>query len=428
MNVYAYVNGNTANMTDPLGLANMPVWVWAAMCGVPPDRIPKGTLRDEIDVPDELLAWMGRAQLAALERAEAAPKVDCFISATPEGARPETRRFRPKNVVEWSATNSLTNDLGLGFYVDPDSQLADQLIMGHYKAVAVASMGCAPGWLQGVLTTAVTIDGALRTGDALSAIREGDSDAWQDLAFGVFQMGVGLAGCKGVQAQSMAREASLQELRFLNAQPVFGQLAEGAAATEALAGVSCESLILAEQAGLRLPTALLPRSLAAESALAGANYGGIVFPPGRYSDTTLENYVPGGADYQLFRMDERLMVEMPEALPGQNQNAAGYLRDSDYYWQEIYERHPEAFSEHNLGILAGNTTNPVTGRLVKAPVNDEAFRSVFTQYDVEYLRGAPLVHHHIGRGSTAAAVPAPLHPGSGGIHNVEGQLGIAGTR
>ncbi|MFN3148532.1 hypothetical protein [Bremerella sp.] len=64
------------------------------------------------------------------------------------------------------------------------------------------------------------------------------------------------------------------------------------------------------------------------------------------------------------------------------------------------------------------------GNIVTALRNDKTFRTVFAQYDLKYLRGTPMVHHHVGGGSIAAAVPAPLHPGSGGIHIVEKDLGI----
>lgn len=36
-------------------------------------------------------------------------------------------------------------------------------------------------------------------------------------------------------------------------------------------------------------------------------------------------------------------------------------------------------------------------------------------------------HHHIGEGGQAAALPKSLHPGYGGIHNVEKEWGITGV-
>ena len=40
--------------------------------------------------------------------------------------------------------------------------------------------------------------------------------------------------------------------------------------------------------------------------------------------------------------------------------------------------------------------------------------------------GDKLVHHHIGGGGQAFPVPQKLHPGSGGIHNIEKEAGIWG--
>ncbi|QDT78552.1 hypothetical protein Mal35_20010 [Gimesia maris] len=131
------------------------------------------------------------------------------------------------------------------------------------------------------------------------------------------------------------------------------------------------------------------------SASRGGLYDDISFPSGRYTDATLDKYVPGGADYAIFRMDERLMVNMPRALPGQSQNAAGYLRDAQYYWKELYKKYPEAFSEQNIKILNGLVKSR-NGNVVTALKNDATFRAVFKQYDVKYLRGKSMVHHHVG--------------------------------
>jgi hypothetical protein len=59
-----------------------------------------------------------------------------------------------------------------------------------------------------------------------------------------------------------------------------------------------------------------------------------------------------------------------------------------------------------------------------AIVNDSTFRGYFPDYDVAGLRGNPLIHHHVGGGGQAVAVPGGIHPGSGGVHNNEKQIGI----
>ncbi len=123
-----------------------------------------------------------------------------------------------------------------------------------------------------------------------------------------------------------------------------------------------------------------------------------------------------------FVADPRLVVDMPFVGQGSaSANAAGWLRDSSYYWDEIVARSPEAFSEFNRKILAGKVPG------LKAPVNDATFRAVFPQYDLPGLRGKSLVHHHVGAGGQAVAIPGPLHPGLGGVHNVEKGIGIWGA-
>ena len=115
--------------------------------------------------------------------------------------------------------------------------------------------------------------------------------------------------------------------------------------------------------------------------------------------------------------DEKLVVDMPYIGKGkQSTNSEGWLRDNKYYFNELYELHPEYFSDANIKNLNNGW----------AIVNDAVFRRHFPQYDIVGLKGKPLVHHHIGGGGQAMAIPQPLHPGSGGIHNIEKQIGIWG--
>ncbi|HFK1455569.1 TPA: hypothetical protein ACGXMC_001151 [Bacillus cereus] len=115
--------------------------------------------------------------------------------------------------------------------------------------------------------------------------------------------------------------------------------------------------------------------------------------------------------------DEKLVVDMPYIGKGkQSTNSEGWLRDNKYYFNELYELHPEYFSDANIKNLNNGW----------AIVNDAVFRRHFPQYDIVGLKGKPLVHHHIGGGGQAMAIPQPLHPGSGGIHNIEKRIGIWG--
>ncbi|USK34299.1 pre-toxin TG domain-containing protein [Bacillus sp. F19] len=115
--------------------------------------------------------------------------------------------------------------------------------------------------------------------------------------------------------------------------------------------------------------------------------------------------------------DEKLIIEMPYiGKGGKSTNSEGWLRDNKFYFKELYKLHPEYFSDANIKNLNNGW----------AIVNDAVFRRNFPQYDIVGLKGKPLVHHHIGGGGQAIAIPQPLHPGSGGIHNIEKQLGIWG--
>ncbi|NRG46210.1 hypothetical protein HRF87_15795 [Bacillus sp. CRN 9] len=111
-----------------------------------------------------------------------------------------------------------------------------------------------------------------------------------------------------------------------------------------------------------------------------------------------------------YTADSRLTVEMPYVGKGQiNTNAEGWLRDKDFYWKEMLEQYPEAF----------NSSNRQKIELGFSPINNPTFRKHFPQYDLKELYNDILIHHHIGGGGQAVAVPSKLHPGLGGIHNAE---------
>lgn len=115
------------------------------------------------------------------------------------------------------------------------------------------------------------------------------------------------------------------------------------------------------------------------------------------------------------KLNENLAIDMPYVGKDDYRvNAAGYLRDREYYFNELYKEHLEYFSEKNKYNLEN-------GYYI---VNDETFRSYFPEYDVEGLRGNNLIHHHVGGGKQAVAVSEGIHPGSGGIPNNEKALGI----
>ncbi|WP_127534768.1 hypothetical protein [Paenibacillus kobensis] len=79
----------------------------------------------------------------------------------------------------------------------------------------------------------------------------------------------------------------------------------------------------------------------------------------------------------------------------------------------MLEKYPESISKQKI-------------ELGFSPINDKQFREHFPQYDIK-LYNDTLIHHHIGGGGQAVAVPSKLHPGSGGIHNAEKEAGIWGS-
>lgn len=80
-----------------------------------------------------------------------------------------------------------------------------------------------------------------------------------------------------------------------------------------------------------------------------------------------------------------------------------------FYWREMLEKYSEAFNRSNRQKI----------ELGFSPINNPTFRKHFPQYDLKELYNETLIHHHIGGGDQAVAVPSKLHPGLRGVHNAE---------
>lgn len=65
----------------------------------------------------------------------------------------------------------------------------------------------------------------------------------------------------------------------------------------------------------------------------------------------------------------------------------------------MYKVHPEYFSKKNVYNLEHGYSI----------VNDKTFRTYFPEYDVKGLRGNNWIHHHVGVGQQAVAVPSGIH-------------------
>jgi hypothetical protein len=80
-------------------------------------------------------------------------------------------------------------------------------------------------------------------------------------------------------------------------------------------------------------------------------------------------------------------------------NAAGYLRDANYFGKKFLEEHPEMFSKENEArILAG-----------KAPIVDDTWIKYHPNQKV--FIGERLEHHHINNLGEATYIPQTLHRG-----------------
>ena len=95
-----------------------------------------------------------------------------------------------------------------------------------------------------------------------------------------------------------------------------------------------------------------------------------------------------------------------------NSNSQGWKRDSKYFFKQLQTSQPEIFSKTNTAMIKKG----------QAPIVDDQFIKYFPQYK-DYI-DEDLKHHHIGGGGQAMPIPDTLHPGYGGIHNVEKETGI----
>ena len=128
-----------------------------------------------------------------------------------------------------------------------------------------------------------------------------------------------------------------------------------------------------------------------------------------FKETDLKKFL------ELFLADPEFIVDMPYVGQGmKNANSQGWMRDPKFFFTELSNAHPELFSVDNMQRIANG----------RAPIVDEQFLEYFPQYK-DYI-WQELIHHHIGGGGQAMPIPDGLHPGSGGIHNIEKLHGIWG--
>ena len=100
------------------------------------------------------------------------------------------------------------------------------------------------------------------------------------------------------------------------------------------------------------------------------------------------------------------IVDMSKAPAGQSFTVSGFARNSRFFWKQMVAQHPEMFSRRNL-------ENIKKGR---APVVDEKWIK-YNNTHKAYM-GNKLIHHHIGQGRFAIALPEQDHvQNSSSYHN-----------
>ena len=120
-----------------------------------------------------------------------------------------------------------------------------------------------------------------------------------------------------------------------------------------------------------------------------------------------------------YRATNETIIEMNfkgKVKGGSGRNAAGWERNASKYFKELYNKHPEYFDAENVERIF---------ELDRVPKVNEQFLKYFPQY--KKYKDSELRHHHAGEGGQAYAIPAPLHPGHGGVHNYEKSAGVRGN-
>ena len=127
-----------------------------------------------------------------------------------------------------------------------------------------------------------------------------------------------------------------------------------------------------------------------------------------------ERITSNGKHYNL-NHNKDLLISMKYKGPNVNNgkvNSQGWERNSNRYFKELQQKHPEYFDKINTIKIDRK----------EQPIVNKTYLKYFPEYK-EYVN-EKLVHHHIGGDGQAVALPQSIHLGSGEIHNVEKDLKI----
>ena len=91
------------------------------------------------------------------------------------------------------------------------------------------------------------------------------------------------------------------------------------------------------------------------------------------------------------------VVDMSKAPTAQSFTVSGFARNSRFFWKQMVAQHPEMFSKRNIENIGKG----------RAPIVDEQWIK-YNKTHKTYM-GNKLIHHHIGQGRFAAALPEQDH-------------------
>jgi hypothetical protein len=108
-------------------------------------------------------------------------------------------------------------------------------------------------------------------------------------------------------------------------------------------------------------------------------------------------------------------IEMPYVGSGApNTTEKGYLRDQAHFWREYRKKWPDHLSPANRTSIANG----------RPPVVDDTWIRANAQH--ARYRGETLIHHHIGQGGRAVAIPEGLHRAHSLLHPQRQTVGRGG--
>jgi hypothetical protein len=90
-------------------------------------------------------------------------------------------------------------------------------------------------------------------------------------------------------------------------------------------------------------------------------------------------------------------IDMQAAPAGANRTEDGYQRNSQWFWEQLLQRHPELFDEENRKLI----------KEMRPPIVNDRWLKYFPKH--AGYRRQKLRHHHLGRGPLAVPIPEKAH-------------------